>query len=333
MTPIPVPIALIVDDPCPLVHLLYDQVAHERGAPVLTRDGRPMEPVIPNAFLDAFCDVVDAAGLRGKFSIVPAPAWKGDVVRGVNGDLPGTRAWLETARRRLGGLFDFCPECITHMRAVDLGTVRLLDQNESDWSQTQDRSVLTPYIAYALRLLRDAGIDATGVTSPWVFGERVEEEYIAAIMEAQRAVNGRTRSWYFLHMLEAHPTARPWVERSQGDTSLVSVPSNTHDAFWRSIDSPRTDRAFIDSMADELLGPDGKTGDIRTVLDMGGWPVILTHWQSLFSNGSWTGLAGLRELGARVRGLLSTECRWMSFSELAEETRASGATRPGYLPL
>jgi hypothetical protein len=333
MTPMPIPITLIIDDPCPLVHILYDQVEHQKGGPALTRDGRPMEAVIPNAFLDAFCDVVDAAGLRGKFSIVPAPAWKGDVVRGVNGDLPGTRAWLETARRRLGGRFDFCPECITHDYAVDLGTGRLLDQNESDWSQAQDRSVLTPYITYALRLLRDAGIDATGVTSPWVFGERVEEEYIAAMMEAQRAVYGRARSWYFLHMLEAHPTSRPWVERRQGSSSLVSVPSNTHDAFWRSIDNPSTDRAFIDSMADELLGPDGTTGEIRTILDMGGWPVILTHWQSLFSNGLGTGLAGLRELGRRIEGELSTECRWMSFSELAEATLEAGTPRPGYLPL
>ena len=45
-----------------------------------------------------------------------------------------------------------------------------------------------------------------------------------------------------------------------------------------------------------FLTPDGRGGKIREVLDAGGWPVILTHWQSLFSNGLETGLAVLDAL-------------------------------------
>jgi hypothetical protein len=327
------PISLIVDDPCPLVHVYRYQCEHRPKPNVVSGAARTLEETVPSSFLDELCDVVDETGLRGKFSIVPAPAWRGDVVRGINGDPAATRAWLETARRRLGGRFDFCPECVTHDLAVDLPTGRLLDLDECEWSQTQDRRTLARYLSYALTLLRDAGIDATGVTSPWVFGQRVESDYMAAIMEAQEAVYGRRRSWYFLHMLEAHPTARPWVAHHADGTSLVSVPSNTGDPFWRSIDSDRTDPAWVGAMADELLGPDGTSGQIRTVLDMGGWPVILTHWQSLYSNGLKTGLAALRETGRRVRAFLPAEGRWMSFTEIMDATLEAGTPRPGYLPL
>jgi hypothetical protein len=329
----PIPISLIVDDPCPILQVYHYQCLHRPVPSPVTRAGKAVERTIPTSFLERFCDTVEQTGLRGKFSIIPAPAWRGDVVKGVDGDLPGTRAWLDVARRRLGGRFDFCPECVTHDYAVDLDTGALSDMNECDWSQEQDRETLTRYITCALALLRDAGIDATGVTSPWVFGDQVEEDYMAAIIAAQAAVYGRRRSWYFLHMLEAHPTARPWVAHRGDDACLVSVPSNTEDVFWKSIDSGRTDAEWVDGMADELLGRDGRSGQIRDVLDLGGWPVILTHWQSLYSNGLMTGLAALRETGRRIGALLSAEVRWTSFTELMDATLEAGTPRPGYLPL
>jgi hypothetical protein len=270
--------------------------------------------------------------MRGKLSIVPAPASRGDIVTGVNGDRGATQVWLDTARRRLAGAFDFCPEGITHDLAVDLQTGRLLGTGESDWSQRQDRTTLTPYLARALRYLKDADIDATGVTSPWVFGMDVEVEYIAAILEAQRAVTGRTRSWYFLHMLEKHPETRPWVAHRGGDAALVSVASTVEDVFWRTIDAPTADRGFVTGLADELLTSDGRGGTIRTVLDAGGWPVLLTHWQSLFSNGLGTGLVVLEQVARRVRSSLGGEVRWAGCSELMEMTLEADTRRPAFLP-
>ncbi len=328
----PVPIALIVDDPCPLVHVYRYHAEHvHRDAP-RTRDGRPLLDSIPNDFLDAFCDVVNRHGVRGKFSIVPAPAARGDIVAGVNGDPEGTRVWLDTAKRRLGPSFDFSPEMISHDLAVDLPSGRLLASGESDWSQTQDRAALTPYIERALRYLRDAGIDATGVTSPWSFGKDVEEEYAASIIAAQRSVFGRTRSWYFLHTLAAHPLVRPWVAVREGDAALVSIPTTTDDVFWTTIDDPRRDAAFARSIADLLLTADGRRGVIRSILDAGGWPLLLTHWQSLFSNGLRTGLLGLEVLLDRIGETLSGEVDWASCSELMEMTIAAGTGRPTCLP-
>jgi hypothetical protein len=322
-----VPITLLVDDPCPIVHVFREHWVNVHHRPPVTRDGRTLEPYVPNAFLDRFCDVVERHGMAGKFSIVPAPAGKGDVVRGVaveDGFSPQeTREWLDTVKRRLGPRFDFCPEMITHDRAVNLTTGDLLDAGENEWSQTQGRDTLTPYVTRALDLLRRAGIDCTGVTSPWVFGRSVEGEYQAAIVAAQRAVYGRDVSWYFLHMLADRPETRPWVAVEDGPVRLVAIASTVDDVWWATIDSPRTDGAWIDEIADTVLTRDGQGGAIRRVLDAGGWPVMLTHWQSLFSNGLETGLRVLDEVGRRVSDVLHEQVVWSTCSELTQRTLAA----------
>jgi len=318
----PAPITLLVDDSCPLVHVFrcHWEDVHQRRP--LTKDGRPLIDRVPNPFLDRFCDVVERRGMAGKFSIVPAPGGLGDVVQGIAGDPEGTRAWLDTARRRLPPRFDFTPEGITHNLAVNLATGDYYPLGESDWSQTQTRETLTPYLIRQLELLRDAGIDATGVTSPWVFGIRVEPEYVAAIVAAQRQVYGRSFSWYFLHMLHDRPDARPWIALKEGETTLVAIPSTVDDFWWETIDSPRTDAAYVSAVTDRMLTADGRGGKIRAVLDAGGYPVLLTHWQSLISNGLGTGLAVLDELGRRIQETLVGEVEWVSCLELARRTAA-----------
>jgi len=296
--------------------------------PPVTEDGRPMLETIPNAFLDRFCDVVEEHGIAGKFSIVPAPGGQGDVVRGIAGHDPAlTREWLDTAQRRLGARFDFCPEGITHNLAVNLADGSYFEQSENDWSQTQTRETLTPYLTRQLELLREAGVDATGVTSPWVFGIKVEPEYIAAIAAAQRAVYGRRFSWYFLHMLHDRPEARPWTALAAEEHTLISIPSNVTDYWWETINSPRTDAGYVRGIADRILTADGRGGRVREVLAAGGWPVLLTHWQSLFSNGTEAGLAILDEVGQRVAQTLGSEVEWVSCLEMAQRSVGSTAMK------
>lgn len=325
----PTPICLLLDDPCPLVHVYREHWRDVHHKPPDTDDGRPLRETIPNDFLDRYCDVLERWGIKGKFSVVPAPAGKGDIVRGIEGYDPAlTRAWVETARRRLAPLCDFCPEGITHNLAVHLPDGGFCDESESAWSQRQDRDALTPYLVRQLTLMKEAGFDCTGVTSPWVFGTRVETEYIAGIVAAQKQVYGRDFSWYFLHMLWHWPETRPWVAFRQGATTLVSIPANVEDRFWRTINSPRDDRAWVLETADRLLTEDGECGDIARVLEAGGWPVLCTHWQSLFSNGLETGLAVLDEVGRRVQVALGDRVQWMTCSELARLTvEECGAAR------
>jgi hypothetical protein len=68
-----------------------------------------------------------------------------------------------------------------------------------------------------------------------------------------------------------------------------------------------------------MLTEDGREGDIAKVLRAGGWPILLTHWQSLYSNGLETGLAVLNGIAERIERHLSNQVEWMKCSEIAEK--------------
>jgi hypothetical protein len=317
------PIALLVDDSCPLIHVYRNHWVDVHGRAPETDDGRPLLEHIPNSFLDRFCDVVERHGMAGKFSIVPAPAGLGDVARGIAGFEPAeTRAWIETVQRRLQPRFDLCPEGLTHNLALNLATGAFYAEGEAVWSQSQGRAVLTPYLVRQLELLKAAGVDATGITSCWVFGQQVEAEYIASMVAALKQVYERERSWYFLHIWHRYPYERPYVAYARGGARLVAINSTVDDLFWETINDPRTDQAYLEGVADKLLTADGRGGAIRAVLDAGGWPILMTHWQGFFSNGLETGLAALDILGRRIADTLADEVEWMSCSELMERTLA-----------
>jgi len=192
--------------------------------------------------------------------------------------------------------------------------------NERDWAATQDRTTLTPYITKALALLKEAGFDAFGVTSPWDFGIQCEDEYAAAISKAVYDVTGKTEAWYFLRGLRNTPNARPWIQLEEDGRTLVSIPATTFDRFWQTIDCPDTSDEYVSRIADELITADGKDGQIIRALEIGSWPILIAHWQSLISNGLGTGIHALDEVGKRIRTHLSDRVEWMSFEEIMNYT-------------
>ena len=125
-----VPISLIIDDPAPVVSVYH---AH-CGSPV-TRDGRPILASVPNTFLDTFCDVTERHGMKGKFSVVPMPANRGDIINGLSGvNQALVEEWIQTVQARLVPAFTIGPEMLTHHRAVDLSTGGCFDINEMEWA-------------------------------------------------------------------------------------------------------------------------------------------------------------------------------------------------------
>ena len=284
-------------------------------------DGTPITDVFPMSYLHDFCDLMQQYGVRGKFSVIPMPTGHGDIVSGIEGrDKALTDCWLNTVHTRLGGSFDFCPEILTHAQVVDLETGGLLPIAEHEWSQTQDRTTMAPYIARAVELLTQAGLRPTGVTSPVDFGIHVEQEYAASVAMAFDQVLGQKDSWYFLHCRGYGYHPRPWLAYSDGERRVVSIPSNCPDRFWQSMDNPDDSDAFVHHMADQLLTEDGTAGDIVEILDDHGWPVLLAHWQSMFSGGRMTGFKALKIVLERIERLLGGRVEWHSASELMAKT-------------
>ena len=309
-----VPISLIVDDPAPVISVYY-----QHAGTAVTADGRPLVPTYSNDLFFRFCDVVQTRGLKGKFSVVPMPGNKGDLVRGLEGvrqeDL---EAWLEGVKTRLMPAFSVGPEMLTHHKAVDLSTGAALPMNERDWASDKDRTALTPYIAKALSLLKEAGISSVGVTSPWDFGIEVEAEYERSILDAVTQVSGSDRAWFFLRGLRDRPNAKPWVALEDGGRTLVSIPATLRDRLWPTIDTPRTDREYIMQMAEQLISEDGTSGEILQVLNSGSYPILIAHWQCLMSNGLGTGVEVLDEIARRINLHLSDRVEWRSFEEILD---------------
>lgn len=309
-----VPISLIIDDPAPVV-----SVYHAHSDTGYTLDGRPLIPHVPNDFLRAFCSVVKERGLKGKFSVIPMPGNQGDILNGLHGvDDALVQEWLDLVKEQLIPAFTVGPEMLSHHKAVDIATGKAMELREDVWASTKDRTELTPYIAYALSMLKEAGFDAYGVTSPWAFAIEVEDEYAAAISKAVYEVTGRTEAWYFLRGLRGVPEPKPWVAHEEDGRTVVSIPATTTDHFWQTIDTTEISDEFVNRIADELITPDGQEGEIIRVLENGGYPILITHWQSLFSNGLGTGLRALNEVGRRIQANLSDRVEWKSFEELLQ---------------
>lgn len=315
------PISLIIDDSTPLVNLYWWHAAEAQktDAPVLTT-GEPVARDIPVGFLHDFVDVVQEHGMRGKFSVVPCPGALGKISEGWPGcDMDEMREWIETTRRDIVPLMDITPEMLTHAAALDLETMSPLPENERYWAEHQDHTTLTPYIAAALRLLNEAGLEANGVTSPWCFGNTVEEDYRRAIFEAMKQVNGRGRTWYFLHTDAEATQSLSRVVIREGDDWLVSIVSLGGDYVWDSMETLDDSPAYVHSLADRFVTRDGSGGRLAQLSEAGAPMVLHTHWQSLFSNGRRTGLRALAEAARRVNDLWADRVRWTTCSDLAAE--------------
>lgn len=310
------PISLIIDDPAPVLSVYYTHAGTDK-----TKDGRPLLEYVPLSLLNNFCDVVERNGIKGKYSVVPMPGNRGDLINGISGvSMEDMKAWINTVQTRLVPAFTVGPEMLTHNWAVNLADGSALSMNERDWAAAQDRTTLTPYITKALALLKEAGFDAFGVTSPWDFGIQCEDEYAAAISKAVYDVTGKTEAWYFLRGLRNTPNARPWIQLEEDGRTLVSIPATTFDRFWQTIDCPDTSDEYVSRIADELITADGKDGQIIRALEIGSWPILIAHWQSLISNGLGTGIRALDEVGKRIRTHLSDRVEWMSFEEIMNYT-------------
>ncbi len=305
------PLTFLLDDPAPLRNPMF-----------FHRGFRGDVEVVPNAFLSAFADVAERWGIRGKFSVVPYPFGLGRIDRGMAGvSARDLEEFLTVVRERLTPLFDITPEMLTHWNALDLATERLLPLWEHEWSRRQTRASFTPYLARALEILNAVDLPANGITSPWNFGHGVEDEYVPAILAAQQAVNGLDLTWYVLDWDRGGRYAPPRVMHldAAAGTAVVSVVSGDgFDFAWQTQDG-------TPARTDELISADGLGGRLVELAQAGGPLTFLSHWQSLFSNGSAAGLGALDEVAARLATHLGTAARWAPASEVARIAATAAA--------
>lgn len=310
----PIPISLLVDDAAPVNTMFWHDSACEH--PLL----------VPNALVHDFADVCERFGVQGKFSVLPMPCGLGRL-DGRLAHVPPAhqRGFGDAVRRRLAPRFDITPEILTHFLAHRLkgGYAHV---HEDEWVARASVAEMTDYFTLAFRILAAVGLPANGMTSPWNTGITNEKHYAEAIGRAQWRVHRRRVTWYFLHVQGRGPVRPPWVSRRDRRTGqvVVSIPATTDDVFWPTqrphATTRRAARAAAAAGVDALLTTDGRAGRVRELVEHG-WPVmLLTHWQSLYSDGTGAGLWGLERLLARLRQVFGDKLAWTTCSRLAAST-------------
>ena len=306
-----IPFSLIIDDGSPVDPLFYELPGYE--TPFL----------IPAKFTKRVAETFDRFNLRGKFTMIPMPSCLGRIDQSLK-RVPQDHLleFLKLIRERVAPRFDITPEFLTHLSSYDLRTGNYQRHLYEDaWISQASAEEIVEYFTLAFTILNNVGLEATGITSPWVSGIDVENKYARAIADAQWNVYKRKLTWYFLHAAsDSEPAIQCSVEYKDPERGqlVVSVPANAGDIFW-SMDLPvKKDRLkMINEGIDRLISPDGKTGRIRQLIDSGFPVVIVTHWQSLYTQGTELGLDGLNILAERIQRIFGSDFEWVTCSEMA----------------
>ena len=312
MQPDSIRIALLVDDGAPVNLMTFHDPPYDH--PFL----------IPNALVADFAGLCEAYGVRGKFSVLPMPGCLGGIDGRLNRVPPRHLArFLAIVRDRIAPRFDITPEILTHLAAYRPVEGGFRHVYEDEWVARASEAELTDYFALALEILDHVGLPANGMTSPWNTGKSNEPEYARAIGAAQWRVYRREVTWYFLHVNGKGAAPRPSLSHRDVKTGqmVVSIPAATNDPFWNTqrpmAATGRAARAAARTGADALLSADGRSGRIVQVVRAQAPVTLLTHWQSIFSDGTHAGLWGLEYLLKRLKKVYGNRLVWTTCSELA----------------
>ncbi len=314
-----IPFSLIIDDGSPVDPLFYELPGYE--TPFL----------VPAKFTKRVADTFDRFDLRGKFTIIPMPSCLGRIDQSLK-RVPQDHLleFLKLMRERVSPRFDITPEFLTHLSSYDLKTGNYRrHMYEDTWITQASKEEIVEYFSLAFQILRNVGIEATGITSPWVSGIDVEDKYAKALADAQWNVFKRKLTWYFLYA--ASDTEKPYqcnvkYKNPERDQVVVSVPANAGDIFWSmDLPTPKERLKMIRDGIDRLVSPDGKTGRIRQLIDSGYPVVVVTHWQSLYTQGTELGLEGLTALAERIQKVYGSGFEWVKCSEIARRYAESQA--------
>ncbi|HZT43564.1 MAG TPA: hypothetical protein VFA07_15475 [Chthonomonadaceae bacterium] len=315
------PIALIVDDPAPCINPVW-YFRHQ-----VDKQAEPAhERTIPLDFMQAWSTFAREAGLRGDFTVLPYPAGLGRIDVGLEGyDRGELRDWIGLAKEFIAPQFDIHCEILTHTNALDLSTWKLLPPSEHDWMAEQDEATLANYFATAMQILGEAGLPNHGLTQPCYYhGD--ESMYARAILTAEKQVNHRKVTHNFLHMDGVAPFVPPRITHldAAAGEAVVSVWCAIDDFIWNTQERQAPEATMSpEALADRFVTADGQAGRLVELINGGGPLVLVTHWQSLYSNGSRLGLRTYQEVVARVRALWSDRLAWRKLSEIASQFLAA----------
>jgi hypothetical protein len=262
---------------------------------------------------------------------VPYPACTGWVDR----DIPGwtrqelTRS-LDLVRTLIAPNWDIHPEMITHTWVIDTKTGRPYPERTErfmenfGWSQDKSADELAGYIAYALGILKNAGLACEGHTTPGGFGGRNLVNLSKATLQACRDVYRTEIPHYFRHLFTDGTSVAPRVENVSGLNTadprcVVSIIGCTGDWFggWDGLQAP---------MLDKFITADLQGGRMPEIIRRGEPAIMVCHWPGIYCNGQKDGYHTLQRIEQRLMAGYRDKIAWMKVGDIARYWAAKELT-------
>ncbi len=327
-----VPVSFIIDDSTCLVNLAHFAIPQfaEVFPDRYLQNWRKLPREIPDDFVRKFGDWCGERNIKGKYSIVPYPACVGRVDQ----RLPGwSRTDLENSltvvRERMVPNWDIHPEMVTHTFVINTKTGHPYEERSArfmenwDWSVSKSSDELTDYLAYALQILKNAGLTCEGVTTPGGFGNRARPALSQATMNSCREVFSTEIPHYFRDLYTDDQSVAPLVQRASGlETTdpkcVVSIIGCTGDWFggWDGLEK---------GSVDQFITADLKGGRLPQVIDKGEPAILVCHWPGIYVNGEEYGFNIFKEVVDRLHQRYD-HLLWMKLSEIARYWAAKELT-------
>jgi hypothetical protein len=319
-----VPVSLIIDDATCLVNMAYYGIPQfaEVFPEQYKQDWRKLPREIPDSFVREFGEWALENGVKGKYSVVPYPACTGWVNRFIPGwtkkELTDS---LELIRKVIMPNWDIHPEMVSHTRVIDIRTGKPYPDatpefmENWEWSQTRSVDELAEYQAYALNVLKEAGLYCEGLTTPGGYGSRNQDNLALSTLESVRSVFGAGVPHYFRDVItDKDKSVAPRIFfpsdlESDSPKCAVSIIGCTDDWFggWDGL---------AKGNPDNFITEDLKSGRMVDVIESGEPAIIVCHWPGLYFNGDKTGFLILREVKKRLEQKYDSLI-WMKLSEIA----------------
>ena len=271
---------------------------------------------IPTSFYLEFGRWAERTNVKGKFSVVPC---LGGVkpIDGSLGEHPShTRQerleWIEMIKTLYAPRFTITPEVITHWYPWDIEAQRLLPgpPTENDWLVAQPLSTQTQYIAEAMRMLKNAGIEAGGLTMCWSYPKEKNQVLGEAALRASEQVCGLKYVMVF-----NEPGDEPAVIYRRDDGAMaVSIRPNVGDVYDHTFGKKTEEDICRD--ADGYITADGQSGQFVERIKKGRCLVFYTHIQTLYGNGTKSGFKVFQLAVDRLQQYYGNRIEWMTGSDL-----------------
>ncbi len=328
-----VPVSLIIDDSTCLVNMAHFGIPQfgEVFPTQYKQDWRKLPREIPDSFVREFGEWSMNHGVKGKYSVVPYPACTGWVNRFIPGWTTGElKDSLALIRQSIVPNWDIHPEMISHTRVINIKTGLPFEQATPEfmenWAWSQNKSVdeLAAYQAYALRILKDAGLPCEGITTPGGYAGRNQDNLALSTLEAVRDVYNAEIPHYFRNLYtEKGKSVAPQVLYPSGLDSpdpkcVVSIVGCTGDWFggWDGL---------VPGDVDRFITEDLQRGRMVDVIDTGEPAIMVCHWPGIYFNGQKTGFNILKQVTHRLNQKYD-HLRWMKLSEIARYWAAKELT-------